>query len=147
MPTNTDVAVSRSTTVPTFAKVSHISFSATSAETSADWWRRVLGFEELERVTGEGWTAVLLLHPASATVVEFQQHDANQGEPFDPTRTGFDHLGLMVRDVAELDVWQARFEELGVVHTPVVHRDYGSVLTFKDPDGIQLEVFFRAGHP
>ncbi|MDT5372367.1 MAG: hypothetical protein QOC62_6798 [Mycobacterium sp.] len=26
-------------------------------------------------------------------------------------------------------------------------REYGAVLTFKDPDGIQFEMFFKADHP
>jgi hypothetical protein len=34
-----------------------------------------------------------------------------------------------------------------VVHTPTVHRDYGSVLTFKDPDMHQFEMFYRPDHP
>jgi glyoxylase I family protein len=132
---------------PSFSKVSHISFSARDAEASADWWRRVFEFEDLDRVAGDGWKAVLLIHPATVTIIEFQQHDANQGETFDPARTGFDHMGLKVDTVDELERWQRRFEELGVVHTPIVHRAYGSVLTFKDPDGIQFEMFFRDGHP
>jgi glyoxylase I family protein len=48
---------------------------------------------------------------------------------------------------SELDAWQAHFERLGVTHTPTVDREYGSVLTFKDPDGIQGEMFYRRGHP
>jgi glyoxylase I family protein len=90
---------------------------------------------------------VLVIHPPTATIVEYQQHDANRGEEFDPRRTGFDHLGLKVDDRAELDEWQARFAELGVDHTPVVDREYGSVLTFKDPDRIQFEMFYTADHP
>jgi glyoxylase I family protein len=133
--------------MPTFSKISHVSFSARDAEASAEFWRRVFEFDDLERIAGDGWKAVLLIHPASATIVEFQQHDANQGEEFDPRRTGFDHLGLKVDERAELDRWQARFEELGVTHTPVVDREYGSVLTFKDPDRIQFEMFYTADHP
>jgi glyoxylase I family protein len=132
---------------PTFSKVSHVSFSATDAEKSAAWWRATLGMVDLERVEGDGWRGVLLIHPPSATVIEFQQHDANRGERFDPTRTGFDHLGFKVDDRSELDAWQAHFEKLGVDHTPVVDREYGSVLTFRDPDGIQFELFHREGHP
>jgi glyoxylase I family protein len=132
---------------PTFSKVSHISFSARDAETSANWWRDVFDFQELDRVSGHGWKGILLIHPASATIIEFQQHDANQGETFDPARTGFDHMGLKVDSRNELDVWQAHFEQRGVTFTPVVHHEYGSVLTFKDPDGIQFEMFYREGHP
>jgi glyoxylase I family protein len=133
--------------MPTFSKVSHISFSARDAQTSADWWTHVFELTELDRSEGEGWKGILLIHPPTATIIEFQQHDANGGEAFDPCRTGFDHMGLKVDTRAALDEWQARFEELGVTHTPVVDREYGSVLTFKDPDGIQFEMFFRAGHP
>ena len=133
--------------MPTFTKVSHISFSARDAERSAAWWRDVFDLCDLEEVEGDGWHGVLLLHRPTATILELQQHDANQGETFDPARTGFDHLGFLVDDPADLDAWQAHFEARGVTHTPVVHREYGSVLTFKDPDGIQFEMFFRAGHP
>ena len=134
-------------TNPTFDKVSHTSFSVSDAETSASWWRDVLGFAEFERVHGDGWHGIMLFHAATATVFEVQQHDANQRERFDPARTGLDHLGFKVDDPARLEEWQAHFERLGVIHTPVVHREYGSVLTFKDPDGIQFEMFYRDGHP
>jgi glyoxylase I family protein len=133
--------------MPTFRKISHVSFSARDAEKSAQFWKDVFGCEDLERVEGPGWTGVLVMHPASATIVEYQQHEGNQGEEFDPRRTGFDHLGLQVGTREELDEWQARFAELGVTHTPVVDREYGSVLTFKDPDRIQFEMFFTADHP
>jgi glyoxylase I family protein len=127
--------------------VSHISFSARDAQASAEWWRRTFDLVDLDRAEGEGWKAILLIHPATATIIEFQQHDANKGERFDPTRTGFDHMGFKVDSREELDEWQAHFERLGVTHTPTVERDYGSVLTFKDPDGIQFEMFYRENHP
>lgn len=133
--------------MPTFSKVSHISFSSRDKERSAQWWCEVFGLEELDRVKEETWSAVLLIHRPTATIIEFQQHDANEGEEFDPARTGFDHMGLKVDSRGELDEWQAHFERLGVQHTPVVDRDYGGVLTFKDPDGIQFEMFYREGHP
>ncbi|HWH34663.1 MAG TPA: VOC family protein [Acidimicrobiales bacterium] len=133
--------------MPDFAKVSHLSFSARDAERSASWYQEVLGVEVLDRVAGEGWHSVLLIHPPSAAIIEFQQHDANGGETFDPRRTGLDHLGLLVSTRAELERWRDHFERLGVVHSPIADRDYGSVLCFRDPDGIQLEMFYRQGHP
>jgi glyoxylase I family protein len=133
--------------MPNFSKVSHTSFSVRDAERSAAFWRETLGFQDLEAVSGNGWHGTVLLHPPTATVLEVQQHDANAGDAFDPARTGFDHLGFKVDDPAELDDWQAHFERLAVDHTPVVQRDYGAVLTFRDPDGIQFEMFFREGHP
>jgi glyoxylase I family protein len=131
----------------TFSRVSHISFSVRDSETSARWWAELLDLTEIDRVSGDGWRGVLLLHPPSRTVIEFQQHDGNQGETFDPRRTGFDHMGFKVDTRADLDEWLSRFERLGVTHSPIAEREYGAVLTFKDPDGIQFEMFFKADHP
>jgi glyoxylase I family protein len=133
--------------MPKFSKVSHISFSARDAEKSAGWWSQVFGLAEIDRASGDGWRAILLVHPPSGTVLEFQHHDGNQGEVFDPRRTGFDHMGLKVDDRAELDEWREHFERLGVTYSPIVDAEYGSVLTFKDPDGIQFEMFYRENHP
>jgi glyoxylase I family protein len=77
----------------------------------------------------------------------FVLRDGNQGEVFDPRRTGFDHMGFKVDTRTELDEWLARFEQLGVSHSPIAEHEYGAVLTFKDPDGIQFEMFFKADHP
>ena len=133
--------------MPTFSRVSHISFSVRDAEASARWWAALLELTELDRVVGDGWRGILLLHPPSRTIMECQQHDGNQGEAFDPRRTGFDHMGFKVDTRADLDEWLTRFEQLGVTHSPIAEREYGAVLTFKDPDGIQFEMFFKADHP
>ena len=128
--------------MPGFSDVSHISFSVRDAEKTASWWKDVFGLRELVRLDHEeGWHGILL-ELTEAIAIEFQQHDANGGEAFDPVRTGFDHMGLAVDSRDDLLGWQAHFESLGVVHTPVVDREYGSVLTFKDPDRIQFELFY-----
>ncbi|MBU8809094.1 VOC family protein [Mycolicibacterium goodii] len=133
--------------MPTFSRVSHTSFSVRDAETSARWWARVLDFTEIDRVAGDGWYGILLMHPATRTILECQQHEDNQGETFDPRRTGFDHMGFKVDTRAELDEWQARFARLEVDYTAIAERAYGAVLTFRDPDGLQFEMFFKTDHP
>jgi glyoxylase I family protein len=133
--------------VPRLAKVSHTSFSVTDAEATARWWNDVLGLVTFDRVSGDGWRGVLLLHEPSGTVVEFQQHDANPGERFDPRRTGLDHVGFKVDSREDLLEWQEHFARHGVDFTPLADREYGAVVTFRDPDGIQLEMFYREDHP
>ncbi len=131
--------------MPSFTDVSHISFSVRDCEKTASWWREVfeLGPPILTIDDEDGWRAILLLL-TDTIAIEFQQHDRNQGETFDPARTGFDHMGLDVDSRESLEEWQRRFERLGVEHTPVVDREYGSVLTFKDPDRIQFELFYMS---
>ena len=134
-------------TVPTFAGVSHVSFSAHDAEASATWWCEGMGFEEYARVSGDDWFGIVLLHEPTSTLVEFQQHAANDAEPFDPVRTGFDHMGLRVTDLSQLTMWERHFRRSGVDYTPIVDAEYGSVLTFRDPDMRQYEMFYRVNHP
>jgi NAD(P)H-dependent flavin oxidoreductase YrpB (nitropropane dioxygenase family)/catechol 2,3-dioxygenase-like lactoylglutathione lyase family enzyme len=144
---NPPLAVRSTNSPPTFSRVSHISFSVRDAEASAQWWAELLELAEIGRVTGDGWRGIVLMHRRSRTMFELQQHDGNRGESFDPLRTGFDHMGFKVDARAELDEWLVRFEHLGVIHSPIAEREYGAVLTFKDPDGIQFEMFFKADHP
>jgi glyoxylase I family protein len=133
--------------MPNWDKVSHISFSTPNKAACVAWFERALEFKPFEDVEGEGWSGVMMMHAPSATVIEFQQHDRNKGEAFDPRRTGLDHIGFKVGSREELENWQRHFQSLDVDCTPIVDREYGSVLTFRDPDMRQFEMFYREGHP
>ena len=133
--------------MPEFAGVSHVALSVRSRDKSRDWYTNVLGFEVIEENREHAFTEWILLHPANRMVLCLQQHTGNRGEPFDPVRTGGDHIGLKVKSREHLDEWTAWFAENDVIHSPIADRPYGSVLCFKDPDGIQLEMFFRPDHP
>ena len=133
--------------MPEWDKVSHISFSTPDKEACQQWFERVMDFKAFEEVEGEGWRGVMMIHAPSATVIEFQQHENNQGEHFDPRRTGLDHIGFKVSSREALEGWQRHFDGLDVDYTQIVDREYGSVLTFRDPDRRQFEMFFREGHP
>jgi glyoxylase I family protein len=133
--------------LPAISGVSHISFSVSNAEASAKWWTTLLGLTEIDRVSGDTWRGIVMLHPPTRTILEVQQHDGNTGDLFDPRRTGLDHMGFKVDTYGALEEWLARFARLGVTHSPIADRDYGAVLTFKDPDGIQFEIFYKSDHP
>ena len=47
--------------MPTFSRVSHISFSVCDVEASARWWAELLELTEIDRVVGDGWHGVLLM--------------------------------------------------------------------------------------
>jgi glyoxylase I family protein len=133
--------------MPELIGISHVALSVRDREASAAWYCDVLGFSPLEELHEEAFDESILVHRPTGTVLCLQQHKANRGEEFDPARTGGDHLGLRVEHREELDKWAAWFDEKGVVRSPVVDRDYGAVLCFKDPDRFQLELFYRVDHP
>jgi glyoxylase I family protein len=50
-----------------------------------------------------------------------------------------------VRERSDLDRWASRLDELGVTHSGVIDKSARrySAIVFRDPDGIQLELFHR----
>ena len=133
--------------MPEFAGLSHVSLSVRDRDASRAWYGDVLGFEAIEESLEDAYEEWILMHPHTRVVLCLQQHRRNQGEEFDPSRTGGDHVGFRVESRADLDEWERWFEKLDVVHSSIVDREYGSVLCFKDPDRIQLELFYRENHP
>ncbi len=132
--------------MPAIEGFSHVSLSVTDHERSARWYEEVFGFTAIEKLDEPDYAESVMLHPSGA-ILCLQQHRANPGEPFDPSRTGGDHVAFRVASREELDGWKDRLVNLGVTHSPVVDRSYGSVLCLRDPDHIQLELFWRKDHP
>ena len=65
---------------------------------------------------------------------------------FDARRPGLDHVAFSAQDRAELDRWRDRLQQLGVRCGEVKDAHYGSGLSFKDPDGLPLELFSAHRH-
>lgn len=132
--------------MPEIQGFSHVSLSVTDHEASARWYEEVFGFTTIEKLDEPKYAESVTLHPSGA-ILCLQQHHGNPGDPFDPRRTGGDHVAFRVSSRDELDGWAERLAELGVTRSPVAERGYGAVLCLRDPDGIQLELFWREDHP
>ena len=67
---------------------------------------------------------------------------APTGDRFDPDRVGLDHLSFSVDSRAELDRAAELLDEAGVPHGQITSlASFGiDVLSFEDPDGLQLEL-------
>lgn len=122
----------------------HLTLNVQDVARSEQWYAEVLGFERVAGYETAAFARVILRHPASGAVLGLNRHTAAvAGEPFDERRAGLDHLALRVTGRAALDAWAERFEALGIPHSEVKPgATPGSFLvTFRDPDGLQLEVF------
>jgi glyoxylase I family protein len=73
-------------------------------------------------------------------------HAGNPGEKFSEFRTGLDHLEFLVARHADLIEWVSRLDQMGVEHSGVQDLDdtRNAMLTYRDPDNIQLEFFWCA---
>ncbi|MDA8357830.1 MAG: VOC family protein [Actinomycetota bacterium] len=125
-----------------FFGIGHLDLSVSDVEASAAWYENVLGLRRLRRAAFPERTMIVLRHDPSGLVVGLNQHQGSPGEPFDERRAGLDHVGFAVGRRQDLDVWQGRLAALGVKHSPVADTEVGSALVFRDPDHIQLELWW-----
>jgi catechol 2,3-dioxygenase-like lactoylglutathione lyase family enzyme len=130
--------------MPGFSGVAHIDLTVSDADRSADWYARVLGMKRLgdlpqyatpgvaarvEQVMNMGFTFGLV------------QHEVTEAGEFSEFRVGIDHLALTVGSRDELEQWVAQLDTCGVPHSGIKDMPYGSLVVFRDPDNIQLELF------
>jgi catechol 2,3-dioxygenase-like lactoylglutathione lyase family enzyme len=98
-------------------------------------------------LTDERWELALVLH----------EHAKTPAGNFDERVVGLDHLGFAVGSRDDLVTWQRHLEANGVApgpeadrpltQAPIADEPYGSVLVFRDPDNIQLELLAPAAPP
>lgn len=132
--------------MPSITGFHHASFTVSDRERSAAWYQEVLGFERHSEVETTTLRRIRMRHPDCGITVALTEHQGGPDGTFDERRTGLDHLALAVRDLDDLKAWKRRFEEQGVDHSEIKETGSGaSMITLRDPDSIQLEVFSTPG--
>jgi catechol 2,3-dioxygenase-like lactoylglutathione lyase family enzyme len=130
----------------------HFAPTVSDVEASAQWYERVFGMTRVPLTFPHhggkhAGYAVVLTEPRTGIVLGLHHHDANPGQAFDERQTGLDHMSFAVASHADLDAWARWLDSQGVENSGVV--DTGdplpySVVVFRDPDNIQLELFHMA---
>jgi glyoxylase I family protein len=125
----------------------HVNLTVTDLERSVSWYERVFDLvavtdeSECPPVTSSPIRYRSLFDPVTMSyVVGLIEHPDGDGTRFDERRTGLDHLGWHVDDPSELEGWVRRLDELGIEHSGIKTLDYADVISFRDPDNIQLEL-------
>jgi glyoxylase I family protein len=132
-------------------RLHHIALTVTDLEASAGWYQNVFRISCVADIPHEGGVGRLLADEAQELGIVLHRHDTNDGERFNETRTGLDHVGFTLSSRADLEEWAKHLEEQGVVRadaadrpltqSPIADDWYGSVLVFRDSDNIQLELY------
>jgi glyoxylase I family protein len=89
---------------------------------------------------------VFLRHEGLSVRLGLTEHRDGRQAPFDETAVGLDHLAFAVSTRAELTDWERRFTAAGVTYTPAAPANSipgAAVIVFRDPDNIQLELFYE----
>jgi glyoxylase I family protein len=127
--------------------IHHLGLTVRDVEASAAWYTDVLGFHRVgEFAAPDGARRkVFLRHDGLRARLGLTQHRGGPWEAFDETRAGLDHLAFATSSREALDNWARRLADAGVVFSPVASSNSilgAAVLVFRDPDNIQLELFF-----
>ena len=135
-------------------QLSHVALTVTDVDASIPFYEGVFGIGFVMDVPHEGGVGKLLANPDMSLVLVLHRHDTNDGALFTETKAGLDHIGFAVATRDDLVAWQEHLEAQGVVRadtadkpltqSPITDAPYGSVLVFRDPDNIQLELFSPA---
>jgi glyoxylase I family protein len=126
--------------------VHHLALTVTDVDRSVPWYERVLELEEYTRREDAetGLRKVVLQSASEEFSVVLVQHSDTGRRAFDERRTGLDHVAFKVSSQADLAHWEDRLAEYGVTFTPAsTSRTLpgSKVVVFRDPDGIQLEIW------
>lgn len=127
--------------------IHHLGLTVTDIEASASWYEAVLGFERSGRYAAAGGerAKVFLRHDHLQVRIGLTEHTTAAHSVFDETRIGLDHLAYQVDTEAELREWERHLAHHEVPFTPVAPANSipgALVLVFRDPDNIQLELFY-----
>ena len=136
------------TRAPALAGIHHLGLTVRDAEASAAWYVAVLGFRRAGEFAAPDGSRrkVFLRHDGLRARIGLTEHRDAERDRFDETRIGLDHLAIAVPARADLDAWRTRLADAGVVHSAIVPANSipgAAVLVFRDPDNIQLELFFE----
>lgn len=129
--------------MPTLAGYSHLSLSITDLDQSTEWYCDVLGFEIVANTEGDGFSRNRLRQPDAGITLTLTAHQAGSADRFDERRTGLDHVSFVVPSIDDIHDFKQCFQDRGVEHSDVkpTAGGAGGMITFRDPDNIQLEVF------
>jgi catechol 2,3-dioxygenase-like lactoylglutathione lyase family enzyme len=138
-------------------RLHHLALTVTDLEASLAWYQEIFDVSLQMEAPHPGGTGMVLADEQRTMMIVLHRHDVNDGERFSERRTGLDHAGLMVTSRAELEAWRDHLAAHGVVpsaeaaspmtQSPIADEPYGSVLVFRDPDNIQLEMFAPLAEP
>jgi catechol-2,3-dioxygenase len=132
--------------MPDFPGLTHVALTVKDVEVSGPWYRQLLGVDPvLDEFTDAGFRHLVWVLNGG-TLIGIHQHERGvPDERFTEFRVGLDHVAFACGNRAELEKWMDRLNELGISHGGIVDAGYGSGLSFRDPDGIALELFAPPG--
>jgi glyoxylase I family protein len=132
--------------MPNITGLLAIILTVTDSTKSSSWYRNVFEMEVASEHSSAESHLICLRNVACDLELCLQEFVLGPSETFSEYRAGLDHLEFLVASRADLDEWGDHLDRLGVEHSGVKEPMYSAnaMITFRDPDNIQLEFFWPA---
>jgi len=115
-------------------------------ESSARWYAGVFNMQTVSEYTDPATRArnIFLREPVSELDICLRNDPDSSSNRFNEANIGLDHAEFLVEDRSDLDAWVRHLDALGVAHSGIKAPTYSpnAMITLRDPDGIQLELFW-----
>jgi glyoxylase I family protein len=127
--------------MPSIKGTSHLALTVSDPRASIQWYDSVFGGVQVPMLDEPGHLVIGLLTP-DGFFIGLQGHGATpEGDRFSEFRVGMDHVAFTCEGRAVVEEWAAHLDQLRIPHSGVKDVPYGSLVTFRDPDNIQLEFY------
>jgi glyoxylase I family protein len=121
------------------SKIDHVSINVIDIQKSFDFYRRVLGLQQLETVDCGEFDITYFALPDGSRLELFDYHGKNQDKPREESEAGLRHIAFQVEDVAAHEKL-LRAEGVEITLPTCDLPNLGArVLLFLDPNGVTLE--------
>lgn len=128
--------------MPEFPGFTHVAVTVSDLARSTPWYAALFDATPvLDEDVDAGGFHHTVFALAGGQLFGLHQHVSPKDGSFDERAVGLDHVSFGCADRTALEKWATRLDELGYPHGGVVDAHYGSGLSFRDPDGIALELF------
>ena len=121
----------------------HIKIPVSDLPSSRSWYERVFDLEPLmEFRDDEDGVVRGVAYRSKGDLAIALREDA----PAASGIAGFDPFAIMLRGRSDIEHWARHLDGLGVSHSEVVEAPIGCIMSFDDPDGLELRFYTLNEH-
>ena len=119
----------------------HVALTVSDLSVSGPWYQQIFDAQKIFQGPDDV-SEVEIYMISDSLLLALRQHAGTPvGDKFSHERCGLDHFGMHLEGSEDLDRWRSKLDEASVDHSGIVDSPLGQHLSFKDPDGIALEMF------
>ena len=129
---------------PEITGLHHVKFPVSDLATSRAWYERVLGFQATMEFEDEDGVVrgVAGNLPGLGNTGFALRENPESAKGF----AGFDPISFGIADRAAAEEWVAWLDSLGIDHSPIIEASVGWIVSFHDPDGLEIRLYSFAMH-